>query len=127
VLVVISAAVLVVGTMVTGSGPHAGDADARRNNLEPEAIAQAHADLVFLLIGLTIAAWFAFRAVGASKARQRSGWLFAILLGRDAFTNLRSCSSAPTWRARAWSGSAPRGGSPPYGRRRFGPRPRLRA
>ena len=30
-------AVLYVGTVVTGSGPHAGDADAPRNGLDPRA------------------------------------------------------------------------------------------
>ena len=37
---VVSAAVLVVGMVVTGSGPHAGDADAKRNGLDPETISQ---------------------------------------------------------------------------------------
>ena len=48
-------AVLYIGTVVTGAGPHAGDADAPRNGLDTEQLSQAHADLVFLLLGLTIA------------------------------------------------------------------------
>lgn len=47
--------VLYVGTVVTGSGPHAGDANAPRNGLDPRALSQLHADLVFLLLGLTVA------------------------------------------------------------------------
>jgi heme a synthase len=47
--------VLYVGTVVTGSGPHAGDAEAPRNGLDPRALSQLHADLVFLLLGLTVA------------------------------------------------------------------------
>ena len=47
-------AVLYVGTVVTGSGPHAGDEDAKRNGLDPLQWSQVHADLVFLLVGLTI-------------------------------------------------------------------------
>ncbi|MGA8209732.1 MAG: COX15/CtaA family protein [Nocardioidaceae bacterium] len=47
--------VLYVGTVVTGSGPHAGDAQAPRNGLDPAALSQAHADLVFVLVGLTVA------------------------------------------------------------------------
>jgi cytochrome c oxidase assembly protein subunit 15 len=50
-----SAAVLLVGTVVTGSGPHAGDAQARRTGLDPGTVAQVHADLVMLLIGLSVA------------------------------------------------------------------------
>ena len=47
-------AVLYVGTVVTGSGPHAGDQDAPRNGLDPLQVSQLHADLVFLLLGLSL-------------------------------------------------------------------------
>jgi cytochrome c oxidase assembly protein subunit 15 len=74
-----SGAVIVAGTVVTGSGPHAGDATARRTGLDPAEVAQVHADLVFLLIGLSIGAYFALRAVGAQVATRRAGWLIVIL------------------------------------------------
>jgi cytochrome c oxidase assembly protein subunit 15 len=48
-------AVLYVGTVVTGSGPHAGDRKVPRNGLDPLQLSQVHADLVFLLVGLTVA------------------------------------------------------------------------
>src|SRR3954451_23307548 len=54
-------AVLYGGTVVTGSGPHAGDASAPRNGLDPRALSQLHADLVFLLLGLTVAAVLVLR------------------------------------------------------------------
>lgn len=60
--------VLYVGTVVTGSGPHAGDADVPRNGLDPEATSQLHAFLVLLLIGLTVGTIFALRATGARRA-----------------------------------------------------------
>ncbi len=47
--------VLYVGTVVTGSGPHAGDLEAKRNGLDPLELSQVHADVVFLLVGLTTA------------------------------------------------------------------------
>lgn len=47
--------VLYLGTVVTGSGPHAGDADSPRNGLSPVQLSQAHADAVFLFIGLSVA------------------------------------------------------------------------
>ena len=47
--------VLALGTVVTGSGPHAGDLEAPRNGLDPLVLSQLHADLVFLLVGLTLA------------------------------------------------------------------------
>ncbi len=65
--------VVVVGSVVTGSGPHAGDAHAHRTGLNPGSVAQLHADLVFLLLGLTVAAWLAVRALIAARAATRAG------------------------------------------------------
>ena len=45
-------AVLVVGTVVTGSGPHSGDPKAGRTGFDPALVSQLHADVVFLLVGL---------------------------------------------------------------------------
>ncbi len=79
VVVGVAAAVLVVGTVVTGSGPHAGDAQARRTGLDPQEVSQLHADLVFLLIGLSVALWFALRAVDAPPATRRAAaWLIGV-------------------------------------------------
>ena len=47
--------VLYMGTVVTGSGPHAGDLESPRNGLDPLQLSQLHADVVFLLLGLTVA------------------------------------------------------------------------
>jgi cytochrome c oxidase assembly protein subunit 15 len=70
--------VLYLGTVVTGSGPHAGDADAPRNGLDPQAMSQLHADGVFLLVGLTVGCLAVARAVGAPAAVVRAA---AVLLG----------------------------------------------
>ncbi|MGC5017952.1 COX15/CtaA family protein [Micromonospora sp. DT47] len=79
---VVSVAVLVVGTWVTGSGPHAGDHGAARNGLDPEQISQVHADAVFLLIGLSVALVFAFRAVGAAGPARAAVVLVAVELSQ---------------------------------------------
>jgi cytochrome c oxidase assembly protein subunit 15 len=68
--------VLYAGTVVTGSGPHAGDAKAPRNGLDPLQVSQLHADLVFLLIGLSAGLWFALRAAGADT--RPAGALLAV-------------------------------------------------
>ena len=73
VLTGVTAAVLVVGTVVTGSGPHAGDEKVPRNGLSPETLSRVHADLVFLLVGLAVAMWFAMRAVRAVRQRRPRG------------------------------------------------------
>jgi cytochrome c oxidase assembly protein subunit 15 len=62
----VAALVLYAGTVVTGSGPHAGDAKAPRNGLDPLQVSQLHADLVCLFIGLTAGLWFVLRATGAA-------------------------------------------------------------
>jgi cytochrome c oxidase assembly protein subunit 15 len=59
------ALVLYVGTVVTGSGPHAGDEKAPRNGLSPLQLSQLHADLVFLFVGLTLGLFFVLWATGA--------------------------------------------------------------
>lgn len=79
---VASAAVIVVGVIVTGSGPHSGDNGAKRNGLDPESISQAHADLVFLLLGLTAALWFAFRAVHAEAPARAARTLLIVELAQ---------------------------------------------
>ena len=61
--------VVYLGTIVTGSGPHAGDAKAPRNGLDPADISQAHADVVFLLVGLTFGCWLALRGTAPVAAR----------------------------------------------------------
>jgi cytochrome c oxidase assembly protein subunit 15 len=65
-------AVLYVGTVVTGSGPHAGDADTERNGLSPLQMSQLHADLVFLFVGLTLGLLFTLMAVGGNPAARRA-------------------------------------------------------
>jgi len=72
-------AVLYVGTVVTGSGPHAGDAKTERNGLSPLQMSQLHADLVFLFVGLTLGLLFMLMAVGAAaEARQAVVVLLAV-------------------------------------------------
>jgi cytochrome c oxidase assembly protein subunit 15 len=67
-----SLAVIAVGVVVTGSGPHAGDEHAKRTGLDPGAVAQAHADLVLFLVGLTVAMMLTLRAVNAPRAAVRA-------------------------------------------------------
>jgi cytochrome c oxidase assembly protein subunit 15 len=73
------AAVIAVGVVVTGSGPHAGDAHAKRTGLDPAATAQAHADLVFLLIGLSVALVFALRAGRAPAGAVRAAAVLLVI------------------------------------------------
>jgi cytochrome c oxidase assembly protein subunit 15 len=71
---VVGAALLTItfGTIVTGSGPHAGDPAAGRMGFSPETVSQLHADAVFLLIGLTLAAVLTLRGLGAAARVERA-------------------------------------------------------
>jgi cytochrome c oxidase assembly protein subunit 15 len=80
-----AALVLVLGTVVTGSGPHAGDPDTPRMGFDLTTVAQLHADGVFLLVGLSVALWFTLRAVAAPPAAVRAtGVLIAVELAQGA-------------------------------------------
>ena len=68
----VTAVVLVLGTVVTGAGPHSGDKNAAdRMDFDPETVSHLHADVVFLLVGLTVALLVALYAVD-SPARLRN-------------------------------------------------------
>ena len=72
-----TALTLVAGTIVTGSGPHAGSVSSdglhiHRNGLSPAATAQLHADLVMILIGLTVGLVLLLRATAAGRVAYRS-------------------------------------------------------
>ena len=77
--------VLYLGTVVTGSGPHAGDADSPRNGLDPLQWSQLHADAVFLYLGLTIGLLLCLMAVRADRAAVRVVvWLLVAQLAQGA-------------------------------------------
>jgi len=71
------AVLLLVGTIVTGSGPHAGDDNAPRYHFAIDQVAQLHADLVWLTVGLTFALLLGARLTGAPIRIQR--WALALL------------------------------------------------
>jgi cytochrome c oxidase assembly protein subunit 15 len=77
--------VLYLGTVVTGSGPHAGDEDAVRNGLDPLQVSQLHADSVFLFMGLSLGLYFAVRLAGLSTLPLRVLLVVIVLQGAIGF------------------------------------------
>ncbi|MCP9947921.1 COX15/CtaA family protein [Actinomadura madurae] len=67
-LLVSCAAVLVAGTVVTGTGPHAGDAEARRYGFNITDVARIHGELAWATIALTAAVIIALYRSGAAAA-----------------------------------------------------------
>jgi cytochrome c oxidase assembly protein subunit 15 len=60
--------VLVLGVLVTGSGPHAGDEDARRFGFDPAEVAAVHVLFVVSLVGLQLGAAIVLRTLAAFAA-----------------------------------------------------------
>jgi heme a synthase len=71
-------AVLVVGTIVTGTGPHSGDADnPPRFGLDLRLVSWLHSDLVLVFVGLLVALLLGLRLVEAPAPARRAAWLVA--------------------------------------------------
>jgi heme a synthase len=81
-LVVVAACVLFLGTVTTGTGPHAGSgAHIRRLHFPLERVTQLHADSALLLTGLVIATLFAVRLTPTTElVRRRASFLAATVL-----------------------------------------------
>ncbi len=88
--------VVYLGTVVTGSGPHAGDAHVPRNGLDPAAMSQLHADVVFLLVGLTIGCVVAVRALDAPGPAVRAvQWLLGVELAQGLIGFVQYATDLP--------------------------------
>ena len=83
-LVLTAAATLVLGTVVTGSGPHSGDAEVPiRFDLDFAAVSVLHAEAVVLFIGLLLGLLAGLHAVGAPARLVRRSWvLLAVTLAQ---------------------------------------------
>jgi len=68
--------VTVLGTIVTGSGPHAGGLGAKRVPIAFRDIAEAHSTVALFLIGLTLASQFAFQHAKAPEVVLKRARLF---------------------------------------------------
>ena len=82
VLVLVAALVVVLGTVVTGSGPHSGDAKSTvRFDIDPRTVSWLHADVVLLFIGLIVGMLVALHvSESPARARVRAWWLAAMAL-----------------------------------------------
>ena len=80
ILVIVTAGVVVLGTIVTGSGPHSGDADTEaRFGVDPRTVSWLHADVVLLFLGLLIGMLVALHVTqGPRRARAFAASLLAV-------------------------------------------------
>jgi len=79
-LVAVVAVMLAAGTVVTGTGPLAGARSVARYHLPLSGVTQLHADIGWLLTGLTLALVAGLRFSGAPRRAMRLGWVLLGLL-----------------------------------------------
>jgi heme a synthase len=93
----VAAVVLALGTVVTGSGPHSGDADhPSRFAVDPRSVSWLHADAVWLFVGLVLALVVVLRLVDAGRdARRRARWLLVITLLQGAIGYTQYATGLP--------------------------------
>lgn len=73
--------VIVLGTIVTGTGPHAGDATTLRFPFDLRTVAWLHADTVIALFGITFGLYVVHGVSSTTKRRLRIFFLIALSQG----------------------------------------------
>lgn len=96
-LVVASAGLIAVGTVVSGAGRHAGDtSEVERIPVDWAMIAQLHADFAWVVVALTAALWFVLKAVDAPTGPlHRARDLFLILMGQGVIGYVQYFTHTP--------------------------------
>jgi cytochrome c oxidase assembly protein subunit 15 len=86
--------VIYLGTMVTGSGPHSGDAVATRNGLNSLTMSHVHAIAAYTLLACTLACVIALRHTAAAKA---AGALLGVEIVQAAIGIAQYNLGLPVW------------------------------
>ena len=89
--------IIVIGTLVTGTGPHAGDsADIVRLGFDPQIISWIHADVVLLFVGLTTGLIIALAATRSPTALRRAAmWVLIVSLAQGLIGYLQYFNGLP--------------------------------
>ena len=99
VVTALSFVVLLLGVVVTGTGPHAGDADAKRYPFNFEAVSILHADSVIALICLAIALYLVVKVSESPEVKKLFGRMIliflAICLAQGAIGYLQDLTGLP--------------------------------
>ncbi|MEU1335014.1 COX15/CtaA family protein [Streptomyces sp. NPDC005865] len=97
VLVGVSVLLIAMGTIVTGSGRHAGDSsDVPRMGFDWESVSKLHAVLAWIVVTLAFALWFVLKAVDAPPGPlARTRQLFLVLLAQGAIGYVQYFTDTP--------------------------------
>ncbi|WP_405611843.1 COX15/CtaA family protein [Streptomyces sp. NBC_00076] len=96
-LVAAAVLLILVGTVVTGAGPHAGDSsEVERMPVNWETVSKVHAVLAWIVVSLTFALWFVLKAVDSPKGPlHRTRDLFLILLAQGVIGYVQYFTDLP--------------------------------
>lgn len=96
-LLVAGALVLVLGTVVTGSGPHSGDAEhPARFGFDVRSVSWLHADAVVLFVGVVLAIMLGLRLTSApADVVRRSNVLLVVTLAQGAIGYVQYLTGVP--------------------------------
>lgn len=89
------AVTILVGILTTGSGPHAGDAKAPRNNLNPEILQHVHAIPAYITFALTLVLVIASLRFTATKIRRYAALLLVVELVQIAVGLIQANTGLP--------------------------------
>jgi heme a synthase len=97
-LLVAAACVVVSGTVVTSTGPHGGDAKAKRFDLYLPHVARVHGSLVIAFLLLTLATlWLLRRTRAPAETMQRLGLLLAVSVAQGAIGYIQYFNDIPAF------------------------------
>ncbi|MFV0429151.1 MAG: COX15/CtaA family protein [Arachnia sp.] len=86
-----------LGTVVTGAGPHAGDAEVPRNGFDIEAVARVHSASAWVLIVSLVLTIVALRRAKASPGLRAAWFLAATVALQGVIGYLQYFNGLPVW------------------------------
>ena len=88
-------AVIIIGTIVTGSGPHAGDEQAQRFGIDARVISWLHADFVIALLILSALMYLIATQNGLKILSRRIGFFLLIATGQGSIGYIQYFTGLP--------------------------------
>ena len=88
-------AVIIIGTIVTGSGPHAGDEQAQRFGIDARVISWLHADFVIALLILSALMYLIATQNGLKLLSRRIGLFLLIATGQGSIGYIQYFTGLP--------------------------------
>lgn len=89
--------VIILGTITTGSGPHAGDEISARFNLDVRSMAWLHADAVWLFIGLLVGSLVMIRVLKIRSDLSKNLYLVTLIAGLQALVGYSQWFTGLPW------------------------------